>query len=90
MLSATKPQLWGLIRIAPGETRCTEIYHCFTITEWLNLLIVSCTYTFNHSVVVMRNFMLFTGFHPVLFTLKPLRGLLIKIKCNPFPNLHDV
>ena len=36
-----KPRLRGLIRIAPGETRCKLIFCSYSTAEWLNLQITS-------------------------------------------------
>jgi hypothetical protein len=61
-VNITKPLLRGLIRIAPGETRCDVAYNSCPTTEWLNLPIANYSVTFNHSVVAVTDTINFTGF----------------------------
>jgi hypothetical protein len=68
-VNITKPLLRGLIRIAPGETRCDVTFNSCPTTEWLNLTIAYYSITFNHSVVAVTANNNFTGFHPALITL---------------------
>lgn len=63
----TEPLLRGLIRIAPGETRCNAKFHLSPTTEWLNvnLLFANPTTTWLFYTDTIN----FTGFHPALITL---------------------
>jgi len=74
-VNTTKPLTRGLIRIAPGETRCNVAFHSCPTAEWLNLHKANYSITFNHSVVAVTGTFNFTGFSPGANHIKPRCGL---------------
>jgi hypothetical protein len=71
-----KPRIRGLIRIAPGETRCKIIIRLRLTTEWLNLQIVNLHYKIQPLRGCKNRNHISHRVSPGAIHIEPLRGLI--------------